>query len=521
MMITLRRISQLLFLSLFVLLFFQARFPYEAWLPADLFLRASPLVALTVMIASRAFVSTMILALVVLALTIPLGRFFCGWICPLGTVIDAGDHLIRRKRRPARQRDPLTWRSWKFFILAALMVAALFSTQFIWFFDPIALLTRTFTTVLYPAFSFLLGGLFNAAFKLHFIEDQVYSLYDAAQAGGLLPTQQPRMFENVAIALIFAGIIGLGLVSRRFWCRNLCPLGALLGIFSKYRLTRRLVSDACTKCSICQRECKMNAIEDDYSVNNTVECIECAECVAVCKPRAVSYTLGRNHGENRIDLTRRRLLQASAAGAAGLMLFKTTAAARIRKGQALRPPGALTEEQFLDRCIRCQECVKICSTTGACLQPALTETGIEGLWSPVSVPREGYCEYSCNLCGQVCPTGAIQPLTLAEKQKSRMGTAYFDKSRCIPWYRQEDCLVCEEHCPLSDKAIKFDIREARGPDGQMRVVKFPYVVEDLCIGCGICENKCPVVGAPGIFLTAAREIRLAEPLRRNTAPNGA
>jgi ferredoxin len=450
----------------------------------------------------------------VLALTIPLGRFFCGWICPLGTVIDASDHLIHRDRKPARQRDSQKFRSWKFAVLAAVLVASIFSAQFIWFFDPIALLTRTFTTVIYPIFAFLFGGLFNAAFKLKLFEDQLYWLYDAAQRSALLPLQQPRFYESAVIFLIFAFILGLGMIMRRFWCRNLCPLGALLGIFSKYRLTRRFVSDACTKCSICQRECKMNAIEDDYSINNTVECIECAECVAVCKPRAISYTLGRNPGKNEIDLTRRRLLQASAAGIAGFSLFKIVAVSRDKKGMAIRPPGALVEDQFLDRCIRCQECVKICSTTGACLQPSLIESGIEGLWSPVAVPRLGYCEYSCNLCGQVCPTGAIQPLALPEKQKAKMGMAYFDKSRCIPWYKQEDCLVCEEHCPLSDKAIKFDVREARGPDGKMRVIKFPYVVEDLCIGCGICENKCPVVGKPGIFLTAARELRLAAPINR-------
>ncbi len=507
-MITLRRISQILFFALFVLLFLQARYPYETGLPSDLFLRASPLIALTTMLASRAFITTTILALVILALTIPLGRFFCGWICPLGTVIDASDHFIQRKRRPARQRESLRLRSWKFALLILLLVAALFSLQLTWFLDPIALLTRTFTTVLYPMFTYALTGLFNFAFKLQIAEDQVYALYDAAQRAALLPFQQPKFLETLPMVVIFIVILGLGMVTRRFWCRNLCPLGALLGLFSKYRLTRRFVSPACTQCSICQRDCKMNAIEDDYSINNTVECIECAECVSVCKPQAISYRWGVNPGANEIDLSRRRLLQAAAAGIAAVALVKTAAASRNRTGLAMRPPGSLNEDQFLDRCIRCQACSKICASTGACLQPAFGEAGLEGVWTPIAVPRLGYCEYSCNLCGQVCPTGAIQPLALEEKNKIKMGLAFFDKSRCIPWYRQDDCLVCEEHCPLSDKAIKFDIREARAPDGSMRTVKFPYVVEDLCIGCGICENKCPVVGAPGIFVTAAQQKRI-------------
>lgn len=506
MLITCRRISQLIFLFIFLLLFFIACYPYEHSLPADLFLRASPLVAIATMIAGRAFITTMILSLVILALTIPLGRFFCGWICPLGTIIDGSDHLIRRKKKPARQRDSLRFRSWKFAILVFLLIASFFSLQWIWFFDPMALLTRTMTTVIYPAFIYILQSIFNFAFHINIFPNTVYDIYDLAQQS-VLPIQPPKFYQTVAIFIIFMAILGLGRISRRFWCRNLCPLGALLGIFSKYRLTKRMVSEACTKCAVCQRECKMNAIEDDYTINNTVECIECAECVAVCKPRAVTYGWGKSPGKNEIDLSRRQFFQASALAIAGLAVVKSTALSRNKFGTAIRPPGALREDLFLDRCIRCLACVKICASTGGCLQPSLTESGWEGIWTPISVPRLGYCEYSCNLCGQICPTGAIANLSLEEKQKTRMGTAYFDKSRCIPWYRQEDCLVCEEHCPLPDKAIKFDIRQVQAADGQIRTVKFPYVREDLCIGCGICETKCPVVGAPGIFVTNALEQR--------------
>lgn len=504
---TARRISQIFFLLLFLFLFFQARFPYETKLPSDLFLRASPLVAFATMLATRKVIASVLLAFIILLLTIPLGRFFCGWICPLGTIIDGSDNLIKRKKRKPRQRESTRFRSWKFAILAAVLVASLFSVQFIWFFDPIALLTRTMTTVLYPIFSFLLLGLFNFGFSTGILEDQLYTAYDAAQ-NTILPIAQPMFFEAVLITLVFIGILSLGMVTRRFWCRNLCPLGALLGIFSKFRLTKRYVDDTCTSCSICQRECKMNAIEDDYAVNNTVECIECMECVASCKPHSVSYKFGKNSGENEIDLSKRRFIQAAAVGIAGVAVAKTSAFSRIDKGAAIRPPGAVTENDFLDRCIRCQECVRICATTGGCLQPSSLESGWEGIWTPISVPRSGYCEYNCNLCGQVCPTGAIQNLLLEEKQKLKMGIAYFDKSRCIPWYSQQDCLVCEEHCPTPDKAIKFDIREARTPDGGTRTVKFPYVDEDLCIGCGICVTKCPVVGEAGIFVTNAGAERI-------------
>ncbi|MDZ7262663.1 MAG: 4Fe-4S binding protein, partial [candidate division KSB1 bacterium] len=248
-------------------------------------------------------------------------------------------------------------------------------------------------------------------------------------------------------------------------------------------------------------------IEDDYSINSTVECIECMECVAVCPVKAVSYQFKLPATASKVDLSRRRLIQSGVAGVLAVGIFKTSFLNRNSAGKAIRPPGSLEEARFLDRCIRCHECVRICATTGACLQPALLESGWEGLWTPISVPRAGYCEYNCNLCGQVCPTGAIQPLELSIKQKIKMGIAYFDKSRCIPWYRQEDCIVCEEHCPTPDKAIKFEIKEVIKPDGNKRMVKFPYVVEDLCIGCGICVTKCPVIGEAGIFVTTARQQR--------------
>ena len=494
---------------LFLWLFLRATFPYEVAIPSDLFLRASPLVGIATMLAGRTFIASVTLSLIILILTIFLGRFFCGWICPLGTIIDGSDNLIRGSRKKARQENSTRFRSWKFFILAATLTAAVFSVQLIWFFDPIALLTRVLTTSIYPIFAFFFESVFAVGFRIPFLEDSLLTIYDFAQAH-FMPVQQPQFFEGIAIFLLFAGILALGKISRRFWCRNLCPLGALLGIFSKYRLTKRVVSNNCTHCGICQRDCKMNAIEDDYTINSTVECIACMECVAVCPPKVISYRLGRSPGSNTIDLSKRSFIKSGLAGLLSVGLLKTAALTRNQKGQAIRPPGALPEDEFLDRCIRCHECVRICATTGACLQPTLLESGWEGIWTPRSVPSLGYCEYNCTLCGEVCPTGAIHKLALEEKQKTKMGLAFFDKSRCIPWYRHEDCLVCEEHCPTPDKAIKFDEREVVTHDGSTRVVKFPYVVEDLCIGCGICETKCPVVGRAGIFVTNAREQRWEE-----------
>ena len=126
------------------------------------------------------------------------------------------------------------------------------------------------------------------------------------------------------------------------------------------------------------------------------------------------------------------------------------------------------------------------------LQPTLFEAGLEGLWSPVLVSRIGYCEYGCNVCGQVCPTEAIAPLALDDKKQVKIGLAAFDTGRCLPYAYDRECLVCEEHCPIGDKAIYFVEKEVPRRDGTTIVLKQPRVDPDLCIDCGACVDPCPV-----------------------------
>jgi formate hydrogenlyase subunit 6/NADH:ubiquinone oxidoreductase subunit I len=149
--------------------------------------------------------------------------------------------------------------------------------------------------------------------------------------------------------------------------------------------------------------------------------------------------------------------------------------------------------------------MKVCITGG--LQPTLLEADIEGIWSPVLVPRIGYCEYRCTLCGQVCPTGAIKKLSLEEKAKVRIGLAMIDKGRCLPFAHSTPCIVCEEVCPTPKKAIWFEEARVRNRAGKTLTVKQPHVDLELCIGCGICETKCPVLGQPAIAVTSISESR--------------
>jgi MauM/NapG family ferredoxin protein len=159
--------------------------------------------------------------------------------------------------------------------------------------------------------------------------------------------------------------------------------------------------------------------------------------------------------------------------------------------KTIRPPGT-TEKKILSECIRCGECVKICPT--GVIQPGISGP-FDGFWTPVLEMRRGYCDYSCNSCGQACPTDAIGALTLEHKRQTVIGVARIDKQRCIPWAEGKECIVCEEMCPVPGKAI--DIRgggKGKGSEGVQR----PVVIEDRCIGCGICEYQCPVQGEAAI-----------------------
>ena len=183
------------------------------------------------------------------------------------------------------------------------------------------------------------------------------------------------------------------------------------------------------------------------------------------------------------------------AGAVGFGLLSTKAWRPEDSNLPLRPPGA-TNEHLLRSCLRCAACVRACPT-GA-LSPAVTSAGIEGLWSPILIPRQGYCDYSCNVCGLVCPVQAIPPLALEAKRRQVIGVAEIDQDRCLPWAEDTDCIVCEEMCPLPEKAIRLEEQTVPNCRGEMVTVRRPRVIRDICTGCGICEYQCPLNGEAAI-----------------------
>lgn len=514
-----RRGVQVLFLLFFVVLFLRARFPYVGQPPSDLFLRFSPLIPLFAFIDNFQLSRLFWPAWIILALTPFLGRFFCGWICPLGTTLDATSHLVKSppNRKASRWEK---WRPLKFVILLSTVLLALFSIHLWGLFDPLSILNRALTAVLYPLATLLVESTLLGLARLPFLETPAYALYDGFKVV-LMPEDQAHLQQVFWVALFFGALLGAEKLSRRFWCRYLCPTGALLGFLAQFRLYERVVGAACTDCMKCRRECKMNAIpEGNVRETSKVECIDCFSCAEDCPPKidAITYRWRWRPYHTAVDYSRRQFIQTTFGSIAALGLLSIGIRNKNVQARLIRPPGAIPESEFLDKCIRCLECVRICQSNGQCLQPGGVYTSLLDVWTPVAVMRMGYCAYNCNLCGQVCPTEAILPLSLEEKKNTPMGLAYFDKDLCIPYVKFEDCIVCEELCPTPDKAIKLEVKETVLPDGTVKTIKYPYVVIERCIGCGICETKCPLPGTPGIFVTIENQIRpTPESLEQATA----
>ncbi len=566
--VTVRRISQAFFLVVFLWFCVTATlgaawYQLRGW-PINWLLDLDPLTALATVLATGTLYATLAWSLVAVALTLFLGRFFCGFACPLGTLHQftgwlgrLGHNLASRVEANRHRRS----QALKYYLLVGLLALALMGSVQTGIFDPLPLIHRSVNLALAPLADNRLG----------------------------LLSDEPRRYASVwLLGVVFLGVLGLNLVLPRFFCRFVCPLGGLFGLTSRFAPWRiGKTSDKCGDCCICEEYCEGACRPSGTFIGS--ECVMCMNCLDRCPAGRVTFAHRASAaGEVGLpDLSRRGLIVAGGGLLLASMWQVGGLAGPNRNASLIRPPGALDEERFLARCIRCGQCMRICPAN--IIQPALTEAGLQGLWTPAinyRISRSG-CLPNCIACGQVCPTAAIRPLSLEEKQGAgefaaqgpiRMGTAFVDRGRCLPWAMDRPCLVCHELCPVSPKAIfvrtvfettrdgqslpakiqeqvvvleaiiptwaniisgDYYLRPAGAPETALRritglagigliperpltgeelaaaggqvdiVVRLsrPFVDPARCIGCGMCEHECPVSGRRAIRVYSENESR--------------
>ena len=261
---------------------------------------------------------------------------------------------------------------------------------------------------------------------------------------------------------LFLAILALGFLRPRFWCRYVCPSGAVFSLANLLRLTERKVETSCIHCNKCIEICPFDAIKPDFTTRGS-DCTFCQSCGGVCPTHAIKFVERWNHVSLKVEndpptgdtpIGRRGFLSlaagSTAAVAAGIAVAQAVKvwgaqSSASPKWYPVRPPGSVPEQAFLQMCIRCGECFKVCPNN--VLQAEGFQQGLEGLWTPLVTADWAGCESSCNACGQVCPTGAIRALPLDEKRVARIALAVVNQQTCLPFANREACQLCVERVP--------------------------------------------------------------------------
>lgn len=362
---------------------------------------------------------------VILLLTVLFGRFYCSVICPFGILQDIIAFAARRKSKPDANRAKLRY-AIAGFVLAAAGVGSITAAAWL---DP------------YSNF-----GRIAAFFK------------------------NPHY---VAGSIIFALIVLLSVWKKRVFCTSVCPVGTILGLCAKISPFKMRLSDKCVKCGKCVSVCPSGCINPAEKTLDNERCVRCLKCTAVCPVKAIGFKK-RETASVKTDISRRGFLTGTfttaAAVGAGVVFAGHVNAGTGRSDvrRPICPPGATTPEEFAAKCTNCQLCVSACK--GKVLRPKSKE------YETVHLEYgDNYCLYECNACSNVCPTGAILPLTLAEKQTRRIAMAQFFKDKCA------GCGSCVRKCPRG----AVEIKEI---DGKRKAV----LSAQYCIGCGACVAACPL-----------------------------
>lgn len=410
------------------------------------------------------------LAIVALTLmvTLLLGRIYCSTLCPMGFVQDIASHLHRHKHQyhysAPRNRVRLT----VVILVASATLAG--SSLLLALTDPYGAYGRIATYLLRPLIS---SGSAEVAF-----------------GAGIIAT--------LVAAVTLIGIAAWANRKGRAWCGTICPVGTTLGAASRFAVMHiDIDTDRCINCRHCEHACKSECIDLQSHVIDMSRCVVCFDCLPVCPNDAIHYThrrhqlampmmmkIGREDREPGVlamDSSRRKFLVTGALMATTPLMAKVEktidpiASHKSAPHRPVPPPGTRSVDSLLRKCVGCGECVAVCPQK--VIVPSVSQYGILHPLVPHLDFDRSYCRWDCDDCTHVCPTGALLPLTLHEKQNTAIGLATVDPDRCV------GCGRCARACPRHAIAMIT-------PAGHDRRVAM--VDHSDCIGCGACQNVCPV-----------------------------
>lgn len=417
------------------------------------------------------------------ALTLLFGRVYCSVICPLGVMQDIISWFAGRHKKNRFSYSPA--KNWLRYAVLAIFIVTLAAG-----FGAVALLVAP-----YSAFGRIAQNLFAPLWKwgnnlLAYIAERVdsYAFYSTDVVVGSWAT-----FAVAVVTLIVLAILAWR--NGRTYCNTICPVGTVLGALSRFSLLKPVIdTDKCINCGLCARKCKASCIDAKNHSIDYSRCVVCMDCLESCNKGAIKYTLRKGSAAPAAaapaDKSRRNflvgagLLATSAAKAQEMKLdggYATIIAKQSPfKNRALTPPGSLSARNMAAHCTGCQLCVAVCPTQ--VLRPSADLTTF---MQPEMSYEKGYCRPECNKCSQVCPTGAIKPISVEEKSSIQLGHAEWVRDNCVVITDDVECGNCQRHCPTG--AITMILSDYR--DTKSR--KIPSVNKHLCIGCGACENLCP------------------------------
>ncbi|SPD72849.1 Ferredoxin-type protein [uncultured Desulfobacterium sp.] len=437
--------------------------------------------------------------IIVLILLLIFGRVYCSFLCPLGGFFDI-IIFVRRKIRKVKFRYTKAHNFLRYSVLLITVIALVTTGMtLITILDPFSNFGRIITCLARPVFISLNN--LTATTLEHF---DIYSVapftYKPIQISILLYT-----------AIFFAVATVLSLIRGRLYCNTICPVGSLFGLVSylsafKFRVDKEL----CTGCGLCEKVCKSNCID---SVNNSIDfsrCVCCFNCYDSCPAGAILYShsaidrnrtisAGRGKEGRRAFLAMILLLAIrpvrNALAQNRIVVYKMNLIP-VRKNVAVTPPGSKGIARFRGSCTACYLCVSVCP--GQVIQPSLLESG--AILLPVMDNRKGFCNYECKKCSEICPSGAILPISLEEKKLTQIGIAKFIKDNCVVVTQKTECCACSEHCPT--KAVHEVIENN---------LRLPQVNEEICVGCGACEHVCPALPHKAIYVEGNYLHKTAKP----------